>query len=91
MGDLWPVETDDTTGLLKFVLCGYSGPVKFTVAGATSTTYFDEGANGEVSFGDGETIHAIIPSFTRNVGFTLLWKRPMQTSTEPTDGTIRAR
>lgn len=71
-----PVALDNTTGLVRFVLCGYTGPVRFTVAAASNGTYFDEGAGVDVPF-TGE-IHAVIPTYTKNVGFTTLTEAAYQ-------------
>jgi hypothetical protein len=51
-------ETDDTTGMVKFVLCGFAGPVRFTVKGKAdgSTQYYDESTRDFVAFPAGEEI-----------------------------------
>jgi len=71
-----PAALDNTTGLVRFVLCGYTGPVKFTVKAESNATYFDEGVGKEVPF-TGE-IHAVISTYTKNVGFTTLTEAAYQ-------------
>jgi len=71
---------DDTHGMVRFVLCDYSGPVLFTVQGKAdgSTTYYDESRDAPLRFPAGEVIRAVVPQHERNVGITPLTEAAYQ-------------
>jgi len=73
-------EVDDTYGMVRMQLCGYTGPVKFTLRGKAdgSTVYYDEGKDAELSFPANETIHTVIPMYEMNVGITPLTEAAYQ-------------
>ncbi|MBW8829196.1 MAG: hypothetical protein JF606_07160 [Burkholderiales bacterium] len=67
-------EINDTDGLVKFVLCGYSGPVKLTVKAKadSSTKYYDESLQEYVPFPAGQEMHSVVPVFNQHIGITIL-------------------
>jgi hypothetical protein len=71
---------DDTRGVVRFVLCGYDGPVRVTVRGQDdgSTRYFDESARTYVAYPPGATMNAVVPRFEKNIGITVLTEAAWQ-------------
>ena len=59
----------DQTGMVTLNLCGYTGPLLVTFSGQPNGTYYDEGKQAYVPFITG-TIHAYVPSVTKNIGVT---------------------
>lgn len=71
---------DDTRGVVRFVLCGYRGPVRLTVRAQSdgSTRYYDESSRSYVNFPAGATLNAVVPSFDKNIGITVLTEAAWQ-------------
>lgn len=63
--------TDDTNGMVT-VRPGrdYAGALLVEIHGRDGATYFEEGKNTYVPFGQGRVLHAIVPRITRNIGIT---------------------
>jgi hypothetical protein len=73
-------QVDDTYGMVRMELCQYRGSVKFTLRGRAdgATVYYDEGKATELPFPANEEIHALIPSYDKNVGITPLTEAAYQ-------------
>jgi hypothetical protein len=71
---------DDTRGVVRFVLCGYTGPVRLTVRGRDdgTTRYYDESSRTYVNFPAGATLNAVVPRFGQNIGITVLTEAAWQ-------------
>jgi hypothetical protein len=73
-------QVDDTYGMVRVDLCHFTGAVKFTLKGKAdgSTVYYDEGKGTELPFPANETMHVVIPSYSKNVGITPLTEAAYQ-------------
>ncbi|HEU0198829.1 MAG TPA: hypothetical protein VFR86_00185 [Burkholderiaceae bacterium] len=67
-------EIDEKRGVVRCELCGYSGPVRFTVKGKAdgSSMYFEEAVGKFVPYPANREMHAVVPKFDKNVGITML-------------------
>lgn len=73
-------EVDDTYGMVRVELCGYRGPVRFTLRGRAdgTTVYYDEGRDAQLPFPANETIHTVVAAYDKNVGITPLTEAAYQ-------------
>lgn len=73
-------EIDDTRGVVRFVLCGYNGPVRLQVRGRSdgTTRYYDESTRTYVAFPADAEMNAVVPRFEKNIGITVLTEAAWQ-------------
>ena len=77
---LGEARTDATRGMVTVVPCRYQGPVRLTVKARPDgeSQYYEESTGQYAAFPAGETLNAVVPRVTKNVGITLLTEAAWQ-------------
>jgi hypothetical protein len=82
--------TVDANGVAKIDLGAYTGPVVVSVQGGTGVTYYDENTKTNVNFPAGQTLSAVAPAGTAQVGVTPLTEAAKQQLAAATGGIAAA-
>lgn len=82
--------TVDANGVAKIDLGAYTGPVVVSVQGGPGVTYYDENTKTNVNFPAGQTLSAVAPAGTAQVGVTPLTEAAKQQLAAATGGIAAA-
>jgi len=82
--------TVDANGVAKIDLGAHTGPVVVSVQGGAGVTYYDENTKANVNFPAGQTLSAVAPAGTAQVGVTPLTEAAKQQLAAATGGIAAA-